>query len=87
MAHLAVPSAASFAKSCDISTEARGRSRIRVDRRAAAAEDRHDREPARSDGYCVSCGFSQKRAPFGVSLIAPAFAERALLDLTARPYA
>jgi Asp-tRNA(Asn)/Glu-tRNA(Gln) amidotransferase A subunit family amidase len=35
MAHLAVPSAASFAKSCDISTEARGRSRIRVDRRAA----------------------------------------------------
>jgi allophanate hydrolase len=35
----------------------------------------------------VPAGFRKNRLPFGISLIAPAFAERALLDLTARLHA
>jgi allophanate hydrolase len=35
----------------------------------------------------VPGGFRKNGLPFGISLIAPAFAERALLDLTARFYA
>jgi allophanate hydrolase len=31
----------------------------------------------------VPVGFCKKGLPFGISLIAPAFAERVLLDLTA----
>ena len=35
----------------------------------------------------VPAGFRKNGLPFGISLIAPAFAERALIDLTARFYA
>jgi allophanate hydrolase len=35
----------------------------------------------------VPAGFRKNGLPFGISLIAPAFAERALLDLTARLHA